>query len=58
MTDNKNTTMPKANVPKNAGASDQDKSSKSLSAPRAPAQAKPSKHDGHDSAEHARKTGK
>ena len=58
MSDNKNTTMPKADVAKKAGASDQGKASKTSSGPRAPAQATPSKHDGHDPAEHARKTGK
>ena len=58
MADNKNTTMPKADVPKKAAASGQGKASKTLSAPRAPAQTTPSKHDGHDPAEHARKTGK
>ncbi len=58
MSDTNKTTIPKADVPKKAGTSDQDKSSKTQSAPRAPAQATPSNHDGHDSAEHARKTGK
>ena len=58
MSDTNKTTMPKADVPKKGGASDQDKASKTSSAPRPPAQATPSKHDGHDPAEHARKTGK
>ena len=58
MSDTNKTTIPKADVPKKTGASDQDKSSKTQPAPRAPAQATPSKHDGHDSAEHAKKTGK
>ena len=58
MADNKNMTTPKADVPKKAGACDQDKSSKASSVPRAPAQATPLKHDGHDPAEHAEKTGK
>ena len=58
MADNKNTTMPKADVAKKTAANDQGKASKTSSAPRAPAQVTPSKHDGHDPAEHARKTGK